>query len=122
MSFFKRIFGILSSLGFVFILIVLSFMLVNLKKDDYKYKYEDNEEIEVFQQEEIKNIDIFIIENTLKISVEFIEDKEIDYALSYGYHYFDKYLYIVNLTVLNSKNNIFIIITSNENSSVLFVF
>ncbi len=119
MSFFKRIFGIFASLGFVSILIIVSFMLVNLKKDNYIYQYETDEKIEVFQQEEIENVNIFTIEHTLKISVEFKEDKEIDYALSYGYHYYDKYLYVVNLTVLNSNNNIFITIINDENSSVL---
>ncbi len=119
MSFFKRVFGIFAALGFVSILLIVSFMIVNLKKDNYIYQYESDDNIEIFQQEEINNINIFTIEHTLKISVEFKEDKEIDYALSYGYHYYDKYLYVVNLTIVNSNNNIFVTIINDENSSVL---
>lgn len=118
MSFFKWLIRILAFLGFI-IFLSCSIIFINIiNQDAVKADYQNDENIEIYKKEEIKDIQIYIINNTMKIACKFNEDKEKDYCLSYAFYYFDKYNYIINLTVKNDENYLFIIISIDGKSTV----
>ncbi len=118
MSFFKKIFGIIASFGFVAILLIVSFLLVILTNKEDTH-LDENQEIAIYLKEEIKEFDYKTHNNDLNLTVIFKEDKKEDYCLSYAYYYYDTYDYKINLIVKNSDNYLFITVINDEKSSLI---
>lgn len=117
MSFFKKTFGVIASLGFVTLLMVISFV-VSILFFKENTSSSNKEEVEIYLKEEVKNFLYRIDKNNLNITVEFKEEKNNAYYVSYAYYYYDEYDYKVNMTVESENKYIFVTVIDSENSNI----
>lgn len=119
MSFLKGLLKFFALIGLIIVVSVLVFCVLSVYREDKPDNITSDDTIEVYQQDQVADINMYIVNNTLNISTKFKEDKEKDFCLSYAYYYYDTYHYNVNLTVTNKEYFIFITINNNGKSSIL---
>lgn len=118
MSFFKKIFGIIASLGFVCMLAISAFFIISFVRNEQKIE-KNEQKIDIYLENQIEEFQYSIFNETLNLTVIFLDDNGEDYFLSYAYYYFDTYGFKINLLVLTENKNYFIVINNSENSCVL---
>lgn len=118
MSFFKKIFGVIASLGFVITLFIICSLIVILNTTDSKKELVKNNSFEIYQKENVRRIEFYQRDNSLKIDIEFKEIFDKKYYLGYGYYYFDKYNYPIELYINEINKEIIINIMQDSSAYI----
>lgn len=89
MKFFKFIYGLIKSIGFIFILFIVSLFITSFAYYDHIIgTTNEKENLSIYQSEKVKSFSSYG-EDQLNIDIAFKEETSNYYKMMYAYYYFD---------------------------------